>query len=444
MKKISLILLAVFLTVSPVFTQDINISGEVKTGYYIEQEKIGDLDSRNYNAMRNNDGDSGFGEGRLRLDFNVGYENIGLCLRFQVEVGEGGSFNPAFNYAYAYGNMFNDQFTISAGILGNSPWGTGGPNIRKELETSEAVVRNPNNGDITAQTYGLMGIRFEYKPLFLPGLNVGFALNQPDYTNIKSPSEQSFGELLGETVVGVSYENEYFAVGVGYRFDGEMDEMPGPKSNEGGRLAYRLEERVLSKLAQGLQISLNGYYFGLGMEQFEQNIGSVSNPIMIKMGGGEYFINWLYLLWDHTNFIAKFDAGFTMFESRFNQALTPWLRQDYQLLEIMPAFYFKFLNNVLQVGVGLGLGIEFGNGTTFKDTERILNSKGTQNNFYQYFYVEPQVRLNLNSNAYIALVYNYTNKYAHPEINVYSADQKMKPADMSDRHWINLRAVYSF
>jgi len=464
-KKIASILLVVFLAVSSAYTQDQNpehdedqnneqkkdknfeltFSGEVKTGFFAEHERIGDIEPRNYNTMGNTDGDSGSDNSRLRLDIHAGYGNVGLQVRFQVEAGAGGAFNPAFNYAYAYGNLFKDQFTISAGILGNSPWSSGGPYIRQELETRESIIRNPNNGDITTFTSGLIGIRFEYKPNFYPKkygrLNIGFVLNQTDGFPVKTPSEQTFVELLGETVLGISYQHDYFAASFAYRFDSEMDKFSGTKTNEGGRLTYRLEERALDKVAKGMQISLNGYYYGIGMEQFDQDIGSGEK---IPMGGGEYFVNWLYWLWDHKNFIAKFDLGFTMYKDRFNQSFVPQLRQEYQILEILPAFYYKFLDNFLQVGLGLGLGIEFGSGNTFNDSLRILGVQGNKDLFYQYIFVEPQIRLNFNSGAYVALLYNFTHRYAHPNINIITAGEIMKPGDMSFRHWINLRAVYSF
>jgi len=451
-KRITLILLSVFLSAVLVYAQDLdyddseqdakpskeqnyilNFAGEVKTGYYAEHERIGGLDPRNYNTMGNNDGDSGSDNSRLRLDIHAGYENIGLRVRLQVEAGAGGAFNPAFNYAYAYANMFKDQLSISAGILGNSPWGSGGPYLRRELETRETVVKNPNNGDITTQTSGLIGIRFEYKPNFYPEkygrLNIGFILNQPDGNSVKSPSEQTFSELLGETVIGVSYTHEYFAASFAYRFDSEMDLFSGTITNEGGQLIYRLEERALDKKVKGMQIFLNGYYFGIGMEQFPMDVGGGN---FVGMGGGEYFVNWLYWLWDYKKFITNLDVGFTMHKSRFNRSLAPELRQDYKILEILPAFHYKLLDDLLRLGVGFGIGLEFGPGKTFEGSS------------YQYIYVEPQIRLNFSNTAYIALLYNFTRKYAHPEINIIPAGQTMQPGDMSNRHWINLRAVYSF
>jgi hypothetical protein len=429
MRRITIALLVALLAAGVVFAQELTVSGEVRTGFYAEQETIGNLDPRNYSIMQNNEGDSAGSAGRLRMDFRFALKNVGLRVRFQVDAGAGGASTPLFNYAYAYGNVFNEQVTISAGILGDSPWGTGGPELNRYLETSETIGRDSRNGEIYTKVLGLMGIRFEYKPLFLPGLNLGFVLNQPDTTMVKTSTEQTFVELLGESVVGVRYEHDYFAASAGFRFDGDMDRIRLGGPNEGGRLAYHLEERLLGTLISGMKISANGYYYGLGSEQFDQNVGTAAKPVMVKLGSGEYFTNWLYWLWDADNFIAKFDTCFTMNKSYFNQSLYPNLRQEYQSLSFRPAFYYKFFNNMFQAGLSLGFGMEFGPGKIY------INSP------YQYFSVEPQIKLNLNSNAYIALVYNFTDRYAHPDINV---GQGIQLGDKSQRHWINLRAVYVF
>ena len=432
MRKMTIVVaLAVFLTAQAVFAQELSVSGEVKTGFYMENEKIANLDPRNYSIMKNSDGDSGTGAGRLRMDFRFAVQNAGLRVRFQVDAGAGGASSPVFNYAYAYGNLFNDQFTVSAGILGDSPWGTGGPELNKFLETSESIGRDSRNGDTFTQVLGLMGIRFEIKPAILPGLNVGFVVNQADNDTVKSPSEQTFGELLGESVIGARYENDYFLVSAGYRFDGDMDKINNDK-NEGGRLAYRLEERVLRNMLDGMQISLNGYYYGLKMEQFDYNVGTFAKPVMVTMGSGEYFTNWLYWLWDTDNYTAKFDTNFSIYKAYFNGGMRPQLRQDYKSLGFRPAFYYKFLDNTFQAGLSLGFGMELGDGKIYKDAP------------YQYITVEPLLRVNFGSNAYFAFVYNYTNKYAHPEINVVKSGQTIELGDKSQRHWINLRAVYTF
>jgi hypothetical protein len=425
MRRITVALVAL-LTAGVAFAQDqgLSVSGEIKTGLYMEQEQIGGHDPVPTGGMTNNDGDSGSGEGRLRMDINFSLENMGLRVRFQVEPKGIGPFLPTWDYAYAYGNLFNDQLTVSAGILGNSPWGTGGSKLWSEPETRTYITANHLSKEPYTVNEGLLGVRFEYKPAFLPGLNVGFVLNQPDQFPIDA-TEQTFGDILKESVIGASYENDYFAVSVGFRLDSPADNYADSKTQEGSRLNYRIEERVLRNLAEGMQVWLNGVYYGIGNEHRML----IRNDKKVEFSSGEYLINWVYWLWDTDSFIAKFDIGFAMYQTYSNSIFFPAYpaeRQEYQSLEFRPAFYYKFLNNLLQAGLGLGFCMEFGEGKTYKDAP------------YQYFFIEPQVRLNIGGSAYLALVYNFTEKYAWP------VENEIKPGDKSQKHQINLRAVYTF
>jgi hypothetical protein len=268
-------------------------------------------------------------------------------------------------------------------------------------------------------------VRLEYKPAFLPGLNVGFVLNQADLIT-KDVTQQTFGDILLESVIGAAYENDYFAVRVGYRLDGEADKNEAGV-DEGGRLTYRLEGRFLGTMVDGMQVWLNGIYYGLGNE----HQAVPRNGKRVEFTSGEYLINWLYWLWDTDSFTAKFNICFGMYQAYLNNAFTPTERMEYQSLEFQPAFYYKFFNNLLQAGVGLGFCMEFGEGKTYKDAP------------YQYFFVEPQVRLNIGSNAYLALVYNFTEKYVWPYPDPDDPDT-LRTGDKSQKHYINLRAVYTF
>jgi len=425
MRRTAVVLLAVLVAAGAVFAQEMTFSGELKTGFYMEQEQIESQDPVAKGGMANTDGDSGGYEGRIRMDFRFAYQSIGLRVRFQVEPdGTTGSLRPIWNFAYAYGNLFDEQLTVSAGILGESPWGTGGPRLQSEPETREYIGYSKLSGEPYIASEGLMGVRFEYKPSFVPGLNLGFVLNQPDQVTIDI-QKQTFGDVLGESVIGVAYEHDYFAVRVGYRFDSEADAYSNG-TEEGGRLTYRLEERVLGTLIDGMQVWLNGDYYGIGGGQKEipKKIGGEN--VIVKLGGGEYFINWLYWLWDAENFIAKFDTCFAMYKSYKNDKLEPDERQEYQSLEFLPAFYYKFFDNLLQAGLGLGFGMEFGTGRINKDSP------------YRYFCVEPLLRLNITGNAYVAAVYNYTDKYRwFKESGEWQGGKSIK-------HSVNIRAVYTF
>ena len=418
MKRIAVVLFIAFMTTGVLYAQEVVYSGELKTGFYIEQEKTGKQDPVANGGMTNNDGDSGIGQGRLRLDFNFTYQNLGLRLRFQIEPNSRsmGPYYPAWSFAYAYGNLFDGQLKVSVGLLGDSPWGTGGPNLRSDPESREYLSYNEISGDPYIVSEGLMGIRFEYRPEFVPGLNLGLVLNQPDRAVTLPISEQNFGDFLGESVIGAAYDHEYFAARLGYRFDSKADTYSN-SVNEGGRLTYRLEEKVLAAFAEGLQASMNGACFGIGGGKREDD----------NKGGGEYFINWLYCLWDTDDFTAQFDLGLGFYKAYYNPELRPAEREDYQSLEFKPAFYYKFFDNLLQVGLGLGLGLEFGDGKTYKESS------------YKYFTFEPQVILNLGSGAYAAVVYNLTDQYAW-----FDEAEKERRGEKSIKHSINIRAVYTF
>jgi len=438
MKRAVVVLIAVFMAAGMLYAQEIIYSGEIKTGFYIGQEKTGEQDPVATGGMTNNDGDSGIGQGRLRLDFLFTYQSLGVRLRFQIEPDSTslGPYYPAWSFAYAYGNLFNDQFKISMGLLGESPWGTGGPRLSSDPETREYTSYNSLSKDPYTVSEGLMGIRFEFKPGFIPGLNFGFVLNQPDRTQLPTV-EQNFGDVLQESVVGIAYEHEYFAIRAGYRLDSKVDTYAfgDPPINEGGRLTYRMEEKVLRTLVDDMMIWLNGCYYGIGGEK--QDIKEMGEDgeerIRDTMGGGEYIINWLYWLWDTDNFIAKFDTGFGIYKKYNNAELRPIERKEYKSLEFRPAFYYKFFDNLFQIGLGLGFGMEFGAGKTYKSSP------------YQYISIEPQIRLNISGSGYIAAVYNYTDQYAWWDKNTMpSIKGDIKEGDKSVKHSVNIRAVFAF
>jgi len=439
MKKFAAVLFTAFFalgfTAGVVYAQELTFSSELKTGFYIEQEQVGTNDPVATGGMTNTDGDSGTGQGRLRVNFHFTYQNLGLRVRFQLEPNSTnlGPYYPAWNYAYAYGNLFNEQLKLSVGLLGDSPWGTGGSRLRVEPEAREYLSVNDLSKDSYTAAEGLLGIRVEYKPSFVPGLNVGFVLNQPDQTQAATV-EQNFGDVLAESVVGVAYEHDYFAVRVGYRFDSKIDTYADPKIDEGGRLIYRLEEKALDNLVEGMKIWLNGEYYGIGCgtQDVTRRDPVTGTPVTKTMGVGEYSVNWLYWLWDTDNFTAQFDVGLGLYKEynnkTFGNAGLPTERQEYQSLELRPAFYYKFLNNILQAGLGVGFGMEFGPGKTYQDSA------------YQFISVEPQVRLNIGSYAYVAAIYSFTDKYA------WWADKSKgyNEGDKSVKHSVNIRAVYTF
>jgi len=382
-----LILLILLAATGSAFALDLEISGEIKTGLYMEQREQGG-ETYSYTRMYNNDGDSGEAEGRIRLGLNLTQGNFGIRTRFfQESFARGGTDDPSakrvgMDFAYAYGNLLNNQFTISAGLLGESPWGTGGQDLFREVEYAD-------DGS------PVMGIRTEWKPNFLPGLNLGFVLNRQDDTMPLDAKEQ-FGDIFMESIVGIAWEHEYFAFRFAYRFDRGIDSDAAISNGE--RFVYRVEERILGKLLPGMQVWANGYCYGIGAE---------------GKGSGRttpgYMQNWLYVSYDPEYCTAGINVGY---------------RDEYvnngQWLEFKPFFYWKFFDNFLVAGMMGGLQIGFN------------NNKNFENAFYNYWFIEPQVRANITSNIYAAVVYRYTSSPPNSSGNV------------DTTHWVNVRLVYTF
>jgi hypothetical protein len=378
-----------FSSAGSAFALDLELSGELKTGLYMEQREQSGA-TYSYTRLYNNDGDSGLAEGRIRLCLNLTGENFGIRTRFfqdsfkrATSAADTNEARAWVDFAYAYGNLFNNQFTVSAGFLGESPWGTGGPELFRELEYSDGGV-------------SLTGIRTEWKPGFLPGLNLGFVLNRMDDT-MPADAVAKFGDLFMESIVGIAWEHEYFAFRVAYRCDRGID---SPAANvNGDRFVYRVEERILGTLLPGMQVWANGYCYGIGAEG--KGSGR-SNPGWIQ--------NWLYASYDHDYFTAGLNVGY--YDS-FTKA------ENKQRLEFKPSFYWKFFDNFLAAGLMGGMEIGFNNGKGFEDS------------FYNYWFIEPQVKVNFNSGLYAAVVYRY---------------QPSPPTSSGTdtTNWVNIRFCYTF
>ena len=401
--KIALPLLAGLLFVfagGSVFAQDglnLEVTGEIKTGLFAEQRILNRGEPLKHARMYNNDGDSGSGEGRIRLGLNLTMENYGIRTRFfQDAFDRGTSVNDTnilkkkvrIDYAYAYANAFDEQLKISAGLLGESPWGTGGTELFKELEYT-------NSGE------SLTGIRTEIMPSIVPGrLNIGFVLNRADDT-MPSDAKEKFGDLFLESVLGIAWEmDDLFAFRFAYRLDRGIDS-PAAVVN-GERLAYRVEERILNTLLPGMAVWANGYGFGI-------NAGKGSG----RTGVPGYIQHWLYIMYDPENFTAGVTTGY----------YDGFTDETYKM-EVRPYYYHKLLDNFLVVGAMAGMEIGFKNGKSLKDKNEA---------FYNFWFVEPQVKANINSNLYTALVYRFTSGSYGTN---YFRDQTT--------HWVNLRLVYTF
>jgi len=392
MKIFAAALAGVLVITGSVYAVDFSISGEVKTGVYFEQRELeGEVTS--FTVVHNNDSDTGPNEGRLRLAMNLTHENFGMRMRFH-QVDFKTDFNQVdkfmIDYIYAYGNLFNEQLKISAGLLGESPWGTGGPRLFQELETNNVNTH-------------LLGIRTEWMPSFLPGLNLGFVLNRYDnripVTMTDNAKEQEIYDVLLDSVLGIGYEHEYFAFRFSYRLDSMAD--MGFNDQEGSRFVYRVEERILRKLVPGLQIWANGYCFGINSAGQEMN--------------NRKFENWFFIQYDTADFTVN--CNIMYLDTLINYA---------KYLRVEPDFTYKFFNNLLSAGLNAGIEIGFDRGKYF------------ENSPYNYWFIGPNVQLNIHANFYASLYYQYNA----------GSFQSTKAGRQifldQNTHWVNLRLCYTF
>jgi hypothetical protein len=371
-KKLCLILCITVCFVKGVTAQELNISGEVKTGFYWEEKQIGNSKPTSEGRMHNND-DAGIRQGRFRLNLHYVHDTFGVKIRFQQENDWLDNTAPGWGYAFAYGNFFDNQFKLSAGKMGDSPWAAGGPEMWTELDTR-------------------IGIRAEFMPNFLPGLNVGFVLNDMDGTVPLSQQKEptTILNMLEESVVGASYTHDLFAFRFAYRFDSLRDE------GTGGQLLYRLEEHALQNYLPGFQIWANGYYAGIGDETW----------------GSTKFINWLYFQYEPQDFTAQLRLGYDIEGKRAH------------VFYLRPIFYYHLFDRFLSVGLRFSFGQEFGEDSRNPGKD------------YLFWEIQPMLRLNFGS-AYVAFVYQY------------SSDYKFQDADTMENvetkhQWINLRVVFTF
>jgi hypothetical protein len=367
MKKVFMLPLFVVLVTATGFTQDFSISGEMKSGFYWERAQEGDMEPKEHVRLYNND-DAGSQQGRFRMNMKVDNGNIGAKVRFELSSWTVSNNQPTWPFAFAYGKFWDEQIKISAGKMGDSPWAAGGPERWDELDT-------------------IIGIRTELMPKFLPGLNIGFVLNNFNEGLNIALNQVLFGDIIQETVIGVSYTHDYFAFRFAFRGDSELDTDPN-RIDEGSRLLYRVEERALQKILPGAQIWANGYFEGLDTPE-----------------RGALYYNWVYFQYAPEAFTAQVRLGLDSgTEGR-------------TVFHVRPSFYYNLFNNLLSVGASFSF----------------CNNMESFNNAppYVYWRIQPQVRMNWGS-TYIALVYQYEDAYrSTKDTNIMT-------------NWINLRLVYVF
>jgi hypothetical protein len=386
MKKIIVALLIAMFPIAA-FAQvgdvDIAVSGLGKSGVYYEKTQRQGWDAEEQVKLHSKD-DAGDNQGRFRLNLDFTRDNMGIRTRWQWD--NWGQGAPQWSYAFAYGNFFDDQLTTSVGKLGESPWATGGPEMWRELEISA------RGG----------GMRTEYKPSFAPGLNVGFVLNffnDPGDQGWPESKPYTLMEILKESVVGISYTHEYFLFRFAFRFDSVADAIAGNIGGVGEEAyVFRIEERIIKNYLPGFQIWALGY--GVGLRAPKEY-----NTLKLE--------NWLFAQYDPELFTAQIRFGYDYLNSR-------------SILHFRPSFYWKFFNNLLNVGVMFKYQQDFGDGKVYEGSP------------YYTFEIEPKIQVNFgNSNNYIAFAYNYGREYIKP----YDLPDGMQytGTPIKQIQWMNLR-----
>jgi len=401
MKKYFIATALIFFFVIVAFADEprFTISGEAKTGLLWTKTQPVNRDPIEQVLLGSKD-DAGLGQGRFQVDieFDSG-KNVGFKTRLRWEQWNTSATTPQipdFMYAFGYGNYFDDQLTFSIGRLGGSPWATGGPEMWRELESG--------------QRGGVAGMRVEYKPFYVSGLNVGFVFNwfNGNRDNTMTQRDDKFTDLLQEMVFGASYTHEWFLVRFAYRLDSMGDKRPGSglplNTNEGDDLIYRVEEYALKKLVPGLKMWAIGSYEGVGIGVDESCVN---------------FQNWLFTDYESPlfsaidmNISARLRLGYDVQQMR-------------SILHLRPQFFLNFFDKILSIGGLLHYGQDFGDNKLYPGSP------------YTYLEIEPRIQLNFGTTN-IGLAYSFRREYINKEHEIPGI------APLIQNQWLNLRFGISF
>jgi len=363
LRKMLIAFLVMLCTAGFVYSQTLEISGEMKTGLFWEKVEVPGKKTEEVAKIHNSD-DAGQNQGRFRMNLHMQKDTIGMKVRFEKTAWQGPEVQ--WGFAFAYGNFIDEQLRIVVGKLGESPWSAGGPDIWQELDNQ-------------------IGVRTEIRPNIVPGLNVGFVLNGWQEANYY-PEKNTLGDILMETVLGVAYTHELFHARFSYRLDGESDIYNG--QSEGMSLMYRLEERVLKNMVDGLSIWANGWWRGIGTED---------KDIIL-------FQNWLYAQWAPSDFTAQLRLGYHH-------------GTKLQEMHTRLSFYYNIFP-WLSAGIAATFRADFGENSV-KDVP------------YKLWNIEPQVKATFAPNTYVAFVYQFEN-------------EPLDPKREKKTQRINLRTVFTF
>ena len=394
--KIVLTTMLVMVLAAPVFAEEgFKLSGEAKTGIYQRTAQNAGEEADVYIGLHSKD-DAGGEQQQGRFRLNMEYENdkgFGFKTRIQWQ-NWGDKFPEQWIYAFGYGNFFENQLTVSVGKLGGSPWGTGRPELWKDLETN----------DVSG------GMRVEWKPEFVPGhLNVGFVLGyfNSDRDQGKPPdAEITLGLILQETLLGVAYTYDGIVhARFGYKLDSAYDAIQDNKVTGGkgeDEIVYRVEERILTSYLPGMKVWALGYLFGI----------SAKNDAIT------YFRNYMFAEYEPPD-MFDLTTPFTA-QVRFGYDSTP----SRSTFHFKPSFYWNFFNKLISVGASFWYGQDFG-------------MKKTEGSPFEFIELEPKVQINFSS-SYIAFVYNWRKEYINEA-------QKIEGYDpIKQTQYINLRFCIYF
>jgi hypothetical protein len=396
MKRITFVLLISAFFAARAFAQ-LSITGEVKTGIIQETTEDGINPAKTRTKAGSKD-DAGGGAGRFRMnvDYSIPEHHIGFKFRINLQ-DWAKPHEDMWSYFFGYGNFFNDQLTISFGKLGSSPWGTGGPDMWKELE----------------QVGTTGGMRFEYKPYFAPGLNVGFVINDFDQVIDQYPVSEPITilDILQESIIGASYTHDYFHIRAAYRFDSEVDRsrslsFPGKEGgNGGGQLVYRVEEHILKNYLPGFKLWALGYYYGIGSDELNKDEFTATN--------------WFFIEYAPQLFTAQLRTGLEVIAKR-------------TVFNLRPAFYLNLFDNLLNVGVQYLFAQDYG--PDEGDLGKVFPGSP-----YYYMELEPKIQVNFAPGVYAAIVYNWRKEYMRrtPQHEDFEGNLVIEPTKQTQ--WINFR-----
>ena len=345
------------------------LSGEAKTGVYWQNIQTDGKEAEEYIGLHNMDDAGGYQQqGRFRL--NMEYENannLGFKLRIQWQNYGKDVYPDTWPYAFGYGNFFNNQLTVAVGKLGGSPWGTGGPELWKDLENVDKSL----------------GMRIEYKPGFIPKeygkLNVGFVLNyfNSDIDQGWTQGTINLASIMQESLVGISYIHKYFLIRGAYKLDSVVDALSAIGKEDGGtgedEIVYRVEETVIREKIPGFKVWALGYIRGLSAPNEE-----------VKLAQNFAFVEY------EPPKLGEMLRPFTA-QLRFGYDYT----ENREIMHIKPSFYWNFFDKLISVGASVWYGNDFG---------------FTTDNWFTFLEIEPKVQINFQS-SYIAFIYNWRRDY---------------------------------